>query len=67
MKAIISNVGDHKTMVEVRELKTPAGYFLLRFTSKDSGASSSKIETDEVLDFELMLSSSQLKNLKDIL
>ena len=54
-------------MVEVRELKTPAGYFLLRFTSKDSGASSSKIETDEVLDFELMLSSSQLKNLKDIL
>lgn len=67
MKVIISNAGDHKTMIEVRELKTPPGYFLLRFTSQDSGASSPKIETDEVLDFEIMLSSSQLKNLKDIL
>ena len=67
MKFTLSDLGDHKIMVEVREIKSPHGYQLLRFTSKDTGAGSSKIETDEVVEFEMILTPSQIKNLKDVL
>ena len=64
MKTIISETDGFKTIVEVRSVKRPAGYSELKFSTEWDGA---RRDGGEQVQYRVVLSPSELKNLKDLL
>lgn len=64
MKTIVSETDGFKTLVEVKSVKRPAGYVELKFSTEWDGA---RRDGSEQIQYRLLLSPSQLKNLKDLL
>lgn len=64
MKTIISETDGFKTIVEITTLKRPAGYSELKFSTEWDGA---RRDGSEQIQYRLVLSPLQLKNLKDLL
>ena len=64
MKTIVSETDGFKTLVEVRSVKRPAGYVELKFSTEWEGA---RRDGSEQVQYRLLLSTLQLKNLKDLL
>jgi len=64
MKTIISETDGFKTIVEVSSVKHPAGYSELKFSTEWDRA---RRDGSEQVQYRVLLSPSQLKNLKDLL
>jgi hypothetical protein len=64
MKTIISETDGFKTILEVKIVKQPAGYSELKFSTEWDGA---RRDGSEQVQYRLLLSPLQLKNLKDLL
>ena len=64
MKTVINNTNGFKNIVELREVLRPKGHVQIRFLTEWEHA---KRDGSEQLQYELVLSPSQLKNLKDLL
>lgn len=64
MKTIVSETDGFKTLVEVRSVKRPAGYSELKFSTEWEGA---RRDGSEQVQYRLLLSPLELKNLKDLL
>ncbi len=64
MKTVISGTDGFKTIVEVKSVQRPAGYSELKFSTEWDGA---RRDGSEQVQYRLLLSPSQLKNLKDLL
>ena len=64
MKTIISETDGFKTILEVKTVKRPAGYSELKFSTEWDGA---RRDGSEQIQYRLLLSPLQLKNLKDLL
>ena len=64
MKTIISEIDGFKTIVEVRSVKRPAGYSEVKFSTEWDGA---RRDGSEQVQYRVVLSPSELKNLKDLL
>ena len=64
MKTVISETDGFKTLVEVKSVKRPAGYVELKFSTEWEGA---RRDGSEQVQYRLLLSALQLKNLKDLL
>ena len=64
MKAVINNTDGFKTIVELREVVHPQGYVQVRFLTEWDNA---RRDIGEHVQYEMLLSPAQLKNLKDIL
>jgi hypothetical protein len=64
MKTVINETDGFKTMVEVKSVKRPAGYVELKFSTEWEHA---RRDGSEQVQYRLLLSPLQLKNLKDLL
>ncbi len=64
MKTVISETDGFKTLVEVSSVKRPAGYVELKFSTEWEGA---RRDGSEQVQYRVVLSPLQLKNLKDLL
>jgi|688.fasta_scaffold101819_9 hypothetical protein len=64
MKTIISETDGFKTLAEVKSMLHPAGYVELKFSTEWDGA---RRDGSEQVQYRLLLSPLQLKNLKDLL
>jgi hypothetical protein len=64
MKTIISTTDGFKTIVEVKSVKRPGGYSELKFSTEWDGA---RRDGSEQVQYRVVLSPSELKNLKDLL
>jgi hypothetical protein len=64
MKTIISENDGFKTLVEIKSVIHPAGYSELKFSTEWDGA---RRDGSEQIQYRLLLSPLQLKNLKDLL
>ena len=64
MKAIIHETDGFRHLVEIRDCVRPAGYKQIRFTTEWDGA---RRDGSEQVQFELVLSPTQLANLKDLM
>ena len=64
MKTIINETDGFKTLVEINSVKRPAGYSELKFSTEWDGA---KRDGSEQVQYRLVLSPLELKNLKDLL
>ena len=64
MKTVISETDGFKTIVEVKSVKRPAGYVELKFSTEWEHA---RRDGSEQVQYRVVLSPLQLKNLKDIL
>jgi hypothetical protein len=64
MKTIVSETDGFKTIAEVKSVKSPAGYVELKFSTEWDGAHR---DGSEQVQYRLLLSPLQLKNLKDLL
>jgi hypothetical protein len=64
MKTVISETDGFKTLVEVRSVKRPGGYVELKFSTEWDGA---RRDGSEQVQYRIVLSPLQLKNLKDLL
>ena len=64
MKTIISETDGFKTLVEIKSVLHPQGYSELKFSTEWDGA---RRDGSEQVQYRLLLSPLQLKNLKDLL
>lgn len=64
MKAIIVNTDQVKHIVQVQQIKTPAGYTHLKFSTQSDRK---PCDHNEQTKFEMFLTQQQLANLKDLL
>ena len=64
MKTVINNTDGFKTILEVRDVLKPRGYKQIRFITEWDHA---RRDGSEQVQFEMLLSEAQLKNLKDLL
>lgn len=64
MKTIVSETDGFKTLVEIRSVIHPEGYSELKFSTEWDGA---RRDGSEQIQYRLLLSQEQLKNLKDLL
>ena len=64
MRSVINDNDGFKTIVEVKEVEHPPGYMLLQFSTEWEGA---RRDGSEQVKYRLLLSKSQIKNLKDLL
>lgn len=64
MKTIINDNDGFRTIVEIRDIVKPAGHKQIRFLTEWDGA---RRDGSAQVQFELVLSPSQVANLKDLL
>jgi hypothetical protein len=64
MKTIISETDGFKTIVEISKVATPKGYVELKFSTEWDHA---RRDGSEQVQYRLVLSPLQIKNLKDLL
>jgi len=64
MKTIISSNDGFNTIVEIKDVMRPSGHKLIKFSTEWKHA---RRDGSEQVQYTLVLSPSQLKNLKDIL
>lgn len=64
MKTVINDTEGFKTILEIRDVLRPKGYKQLRFSTEWDHA---RRDGSEQVQYTLLLSPSQLKNLKDLL
>ncbi len=64
MKTIVSETDGFKTLVEIRSVIHPQGYSELKFSTEWDGA---RRDGSEQIQYRLLLSPLELKNLKDLL
>jgi hypothetical protein len=64
MRTTISETDGFKTIMEVNSVKRPAGYSELKFYSEWDGA---RRDGSKQVQYRLLLSPSELRNLKDLL
>ena len=64
MKTIVSETDGFKTLVEIRSVIHPEGYSELKFSTEWDGA---RRDGSEQIQYRLLLSPLELKNLKDLL
>ena len=64
MKTVINETDGFKTMVEVKSVKRPAGYVELKFSTEWEHA---RRDGSEQVQYRVVLSPLQVKNLKDLL
>ena len=64
MKTVINETDGFKTLVGVKPMLHPAGYVELKFSTEWDGA---RRDGSEQIQYRLLLSPLQLKNLKDLL
>ena len=64
MKTVINETDGFKTMVEVKSVKQPAGYVELKFSTEWEHA---RRDGSEQVQYRVVLSPLQVKNLKDLL
>ena len=64
MKTVISSNDGFRTIVEVKSVPHPTGYVELKFSTEWDHA---RRDGSEQIKYRLLLSQSELKNLKDIL
>ena len=64
MKTIVSETDGFKTLVEVKPMLHPAGYMELKFSTEWDGA---RRDGSEQVQYRVVLSPLQVKNLKDLL
>ena len=64
MKTVISETDGFKTIIEGKLVKRPAGYSELKFSTEWDGA---RRDGSEQVQYRVVLSPLQLKNLKDLL
>ena len=64
MKTIINETDGFKTLVEIKSVKRPAGYSELKFSTEWDGA---RRDGSEQVQYRVVLSPLELKNLKDML
>jgi hypothetical protein len=64
MKTVISATDGFKTIVEIKTVKRPGGYSELKFSTEWDGA---RRDGSEQVQYRVVLSPSELKNLKDLL
>jgi hypothetical protein len=64
MKTVISATDGFKTIVEIKKVTNPKGYAELKFSTEWDNA---RRDGSEQIQYRLLLSPLQLKNLKDLL
>jgi hypothetical protein len=64
MKTIVSETDGFKTLVEIKSVLHPKGYSELKFSTEWDGA---RRDGSEQIQYRLLLSPLELKNLKDLL
>jgi hypothetical protein len=64
MKTIINETDGFKTLIEIKSVKRPAGYVELKFSTEWDGA---RRDGSEQVQYRVVLSPLELKNLKDLL
>jgi hypothetical protein len=64
MKTVINETDGFKTMIEVKSVKRPAGYVELKFSTEWEHA---RRDGSEQVQYRVVLSPLQVKNLKDLL
>ena len=64
MKTVISATDGFKTIVEIKKVTNPKDYAELKFSTEWDGA---RRDGSEQVQYRLLLSPSELKNLKDLL
>jgi hypothetical protein len=64
MKTVINETQGFKTILEVRDVLRPAGYKQIRFSTEWEHA---RRDGSEQVQYTLVLSPAQIKNLKDLL
>ena len=64
MKTIVSETDGFKTLVEIKSVLHPQGYSELKFSTEWDGA---RRDGSEQIQYRLLLSPLELKNLKDLL
>ena len=64
MKTVISDIEGFRTIVEITSVARPAGHVQVKFSTEWDGA---RRDGTEQVQYRLLLSQEQLKNLKDLL